>query len=78
VPRRIIEDGRATRQVTDDDALDLAGGRGTPVAFTETVDGDLWTVVVALRPEAFTSDRLHRALTIYQGQPSHEDRGGDA
>ena len=75
LPRRIIEDGTATRQVTDRDALDLSVG-GTPVAFTERVDGDPWTVVVALRPQAFTSDRLHRALTIYQGRPSHEDRGG--
>jgi hypothetical protein len=47
------------------------------VAFTETIGGDPWTVVVALRPEAFTSDRLHRALTIYQGRPSHET-GGEA
>ena len=74
LPRRIIEDGTATRQLSLD-ALDLSVG-GAPVAFTEGVDGDPWTVVVALRPEAFVdADRLHRALTIYQGTPSHEDGG---
>jgi len=80
LPRRVIQNGTATRQVTDDDALDLSEG-GTPIAFTETVAGGPWTVVVALRPEAFadhTGDRLHRALTIYQGRPSPEAGGGDA
>lgn len=72
LPREIIERGTPDRQVTDRDRLELDDGRGTPVAFTAAINGESWTMIVALRPEAFADDdRRHRALTIYQGRPTH-------
>jgi len=76
LPRRVIEDGRACRVRGDTVEDDL--GYGTPVGFTETVRGEPWTVVVALRPTAFVDDDKHRALTVFQGTPTPADTGGAA
>lgn len=77
LPRDVIQDGRVCR--VRGDTVDDQPGYGTPVAFTATVDGDPWTVVVALRPDGFASaDPTHHALTLWQGTPTpaDDDRGG--
>jgi hypothetical protein len=75
LPRQVIQNGRV-RRVHGDDVAD-SPDYGTPVAFTETVRGDPWTVVVALRPDAYAvADSTHYALTVWQGTPA-EDSGGD-
>ena len=76
LPRRVIQDGRACRVRGDSVDDDLK--YGTPVGFTDTVEGKPWTVIVALRPVAFVDDVKHRALTVFQGTPTPADRDGDA
>jgi hypothetical protein len=78
LPRRLIEDGTATcvRGDSVEDGLQY----GTPVGFTDTVEGKPWTVVVALRPAAFVDgdDVKHRALTVFQGTPTPPGQDADA
>lgn len=69
LPRDVIQDGRVCR-VRGDDVVDQPG-YGTPIAFTKTVHGKPWTVVVALRPDGFAdTDATHHALTVWQGTPT--------
>jgi hypothetical protein len=74
LPRQVIQDGRVCR--VHGDTVDERPDYGTPVAFTKTVRGDPWTVVVALRPDGFTDDPTHHALTLWQGTPTPAGLGG--
>jgi hypothetical protein len=78
LPRDVIQDGRVCR-VHGDTVAD-SPDYGTPVAFTHTVRGDTWTVVVALRPDGFADDGAdHYALTLWQGEPAMAgQQGGNA
>ena len=69
LPREVIKEGRVCRvpgaDVTENPDY------GTPVAFTKSVDGKPWTVVVALRPDSLIADDAkHDALTLFQGTPT--------
>jgi len=72
VPREIIESGRVTRRPwSSDDGL---AAPGQPVAFTGEVDGDRYTVIVALRPSGYRSpETTHEVVTVYEGDPSDAD-----
>lgn len=67
LPRRLIEDGEPTRAGEYRDGPGEAVG--TPVAFTDEIAGETWTLVVSLRPTGFTRDRPHTALTVFRGRP---------
>ena len=75
LPGRLIEDGRVTR--AGEYRPGTGPGKGTPVAFSDEIDGDTWTLIVALRPRALIRNGTHAALTIYRGRtedpPETED-----
>lgn len=75
VPSEIIESGRVTRRRRD--APDDLDAPGHPVAFTGRVDGEQYTVIVALRPGGFRDPgRPHDVITVWPGDPSHADQTG--
>lgn len=74
LPRRVIETGEVTR--VPGASVEDGNQFGTTVAFTTTVRGESWTVVVALRPKAFATDAKHRAVTVYQGFPAGDGGAG--
>lgn len=68
LPGRLIEDGRVNR--AGEYRPGTGAGKGTPVAFSDEIGGDTWTLIAALRPRALVRDGTHAALTVYQGPPS--------
>ena len=66
LPRRLIEDGRVSRVPDHAHATDA---QGTLVAFIDEIAGETWTLIVSLRPGAFTRDGKHGAVSIYRGRP---------
>ena len=74
LPGRLIEGGRASRA---GEYRPNGTGKGTPVAFSDEIAGDTWTLIAALRPDAFGRDGKHAALTIYQGAPEHPPEAGE-
>jgi len=68
LPRRLIEDGRVN--VAGEYRPGTGPGKGTPVAFSDEIGGETWTLIAALRPRALTRDGTHAALTVYRGPPS--------
>ena len=78
LPGRLIEDGRVTRA---GEYRPNGTGKGTPVAFTDEIVGETWTLIAALRPDAFgrEGDRKHAALTVYRGAPEQPpETAGDS
>ena len=78
LPARLIEDGRVARA---GEYRPNGTGKGTPVAFTDEIAGESWTLIAALRPDAFgrEGDRKHAALTVYQGPPKQApETAGDS
>mgnify|MGYP006896946126 CR=1 FL=1 len=67
LPRQLIEDGEARRAGQFRDGPGEA--RGTPVAITDEIAGETWTLVVSLRPTAFGRTGRHAAVTVYTGRP---------
>ena len=68
LPGRLIEDGRVSR--AGEYRPGTGPGKGTPVAFSAEIDGEKWTLIAALRPDAFGREgQKHAALTVYQGAP---------
>lgn len=75
VPRDIVENGTVTRQPFD--GYPEAGGPGHPVAFVGDVDGDTYTVIAALHPDAYCQpDTVHDLVTVYTGDVL-QDAAGD-
>jgi hypothetical protein len=75
VPSEIIETGRVTRRPWD--APDCLDAPGQPVAFTGRVDGDQYTVVVALRPDGFQRpDAPHDVITVWPGDAAEDPTEG--
>jgi hypothetical protein len=68
LPGRLIEDGRVN--VAGEYRPGTGAGNGTPVAFSDEIGGDTWTLIAALRPRALTRDGTHAVLTVYRGPPS--------
>ena len=64
LPRGLIEAGHVSRA---GEYRPNGSGKGTPVAFSDEIAGETWTLIVALRPRAFGRDGKHAALTVYQG-----------
>jgi hypothetical protein len=84
LPERLIREGTVKKLATD--VVDKNDNYGKPVAFT-TVGPEKkpWTLIAGLRHEAFVnSDKLHTAITIFQGAPRKDapiidqDRGDGA
>ena len=74
VPAQIIEEGAVTRRAWR--APPQLDDPGQPVAFTGTVDGRRYTVIVALRPGGYRAPKLkHSVLTVYEGDPPAGDAG---
>jgi hypothetical protein len=67
LPGRLIEDGRVN--VAGEYRPGTGPGKGTPVAFSDEIGGDTWTLIAALRPRALVRDGTHAVLTVYQGPP---------
>ena len=77
LPGRLIKDGRVAR--AGEYRPGTGPGKGTPVAFSDEIDGKTWTLIVALRPDAFGRDGKHAALTVYQGAPKQApETAGDS
>ena len=69
VPAKLIENGRLQRRPWG--APDDLANPGQPVAFTDEIDGETYTVVAALQPAGFCSpDTKHDLLTVYTGEPN--------
>ena len=75
LPGRLIKDGRVVR--AGEYRPGTGPGKGTPVAFSAEIDGETWTLVAALRPDAFARDGKHAALTVYQGAPEQPETAED-
>ena len=75
LPRRLIEDGRVSRVPDHAHATDA---QGTLVAFIDEIAGETWTLIVSLRPGAFTRDGKHGAVSIYRGRPEDAPDTEDA
>jgi hypothetical protein len=76
LPGRLIEDGRVAR--AGEYRPGTGAGKGTPVAFSDEIAGDTWTLIAALRPRALTRDGTHAALTVYRGPASKSSETGDS
>lgn len=76
VPAKIIENGSITRRPwTAPEDLEEPG---QPIAFTGEVDGDTYTVIVALMPSGYRSaDTKHAVLTVWQGEAPAADQVAD-
>jgi hypothetical protein len=66
LPGQLIEEGRVN--VAGEYRPGTGAGKGTPVAFSDEIGGETWTLIVALRPRALIRDGTHAALTIYRGR----------
>ena len=75
LPGRLIEDGRVSR--AGEYRPGTGPGKGTPVAFSAEIDGETWTLIAALRPDAFGRDGKHAALTVYRGPPEQTPEAGE-
>jgi hypothetical protein len=75
LPRRLIEDGRVN--VAGEYRPGTGPGKGTPVAFSDEIGGETWTLIAALRPRALTRDGTHAVLTVYRGPPSESPETAD-
>lgn len=69
LPRRLIEEGAVSRVQDHPHATD---SRGALVAFIDVVAGETWTLIVSLRPCAFTREGKHGAVSIYRGRPGDD------
>jgi hypothetical protein len=49
-----------------------------PVAFSDEIGGDTWTLIVALRPRALIRGGTHAALTVYRGPPEQTPETADS
>ena len=78
LPGRLIKDGRVVR--AGEYRPGTGPGKGTPVAFSAEIDGEKWTLIAALRPDAFgrEGDRKHAALTVYRGPPEQPPETADS
>jgi hypothetical protein len=76
LPRQLIEDGRVN--VAGEYRPGTGPGKGTPVAFSDEIGGETWTLIVALRPRALIRDGTHAALTVYRGPPSESPETADS
>jgi hypothetical protein len=70
-----IKDGRVN--VAGKFRPGTGAGKGTPVALSDEIDSDTWTLIVALRPRALIRDGTHAALTVYQGPPEQTPETAD-
>ena len=69
LPRRLIEDGAVHRVTDHPHATDA---QGALVAFIDEIAGETWTLIVSLRPGAFTREGKHGAVSIYRGRPDDD------
>ena len=69
LPRRLIEDGAVHRVPDHPHTTDA---QGALVAFIDEIAGETWTLIVSLRPGAFTRDGKHGAVSIYRGRPDDD------
>jgi hypothetical protein len=76
LPGQLIEDGRVTR--AGEYRPGTGAGKGTPVAFSDEIGGETWTLIAALRPRALIRDGTHAALTVYRGPPSESPETADS
>ena len=76
LPGQLIEDGRVNR--AGEYRPGTGAGKGTPVAFSDEIGGDTWTLIVALRPRALIRDGTHAALTVYRGPPEQTPETADS
>ena len=76
LPGQLIEDGRVTR--AGEYRPGTGAGKGTPVAFSDEIGGETWSLIVALRPRALVRDGTHAALTVYRGPPSESPETADS
>jgi hypothetical protein len=53
-------------------------GKSTPVAFSDEIGGETWTLIVDLQPRALIPDGTHAALTVYRGPPSESPETADS
>jgi hypothetical protein len=67
LPGQLIEDGRVNR--AGEYPPGAGTGKSTPVAFSDEIGGETWTLIVALQP---------RALTVYRGPPSESPETADS
>ena len=76
LPGQLIEDGAVSR--AGEYRPGTGPGKGTPVAFSDEIGGETWTLIAALRPRALTRDGTHAALTVYQGAPEQPPEAGES
>jgi hypothetical protein len=75
LPGQLIKDGRVT--CAGEYRPGTGPGNGTPVAFSDEIGGETWTLIVALRPRALIRDGTHAVLTVYRGAPSESPETAD-